>query len=240
MKHFSFQILILIFSYKLSYTQVSNGYDTQLNFNQFVNTGAGSQTVVRQMKPMSHGIEGSPYYSERFIKGKIQIKGQVFYPVDINLDLIDNNLLAIRDRKSSPLVLDKGAVELFSFEFYPDSIVHFKKILVRNIELFVQLVAKNNTTEIYLNRVKRIRKADNSGPYSRGLNYDQIYEEFEYFRKDLLTNEVQLIDTRKRNLPHLFPGEEAKVSGFLKLNSFSIREVQGLNSFFVYMIESTN
>lgn len=231
MKNYSLAIIVVFFS-TTAVCQVSQGLDSQNNLNLLGTGQLGS--VVRQMKPSYEGIKGNPLYADSFQDGSIQMEdGNRYAPVRLNLDLIDNEVLVLKDGSTVPWVISKPKIKSLTINFRKDSVIQIVKVdLPKSPDCFCELVVANEQHEVLLKRIKKVRKADNSGAYSRGVAYDEIYEEFQYYLRNKGSNDIVPITLRKKKLNELLPNHQDKINQYLEKFEADLRRHQDIVAFF--------
>lgn len=231
MRYFALAI-VTTFCFGSAFCQVSQGLDSQNNLNLLGTGQLGS--VVRQMKPSYEGIKGNPLYAESFQDGSITMEdGNRYAPVRLNLDLIDNEVLVLKDGSTVPWVISKPKIKSLTVNFRKDSVIHIVKMdLPKSPECFCELIATNEQSEILLKRTKKVRKADNSGAYSRGVGYDEIYEEYQYYLRNKTNNDIFPISLRKKKLNELFPERQEKINRYLEAYETDLKKHSEIVAFF--------
>lgn len=163
---------------------------TNQEMTQIVNSvGGGSHpgVMLRTIDNRYEGIQGSPYFLNQWVKGRIDmVTGANYESVPLKYDAFSQNLVLRRDAMRDSIVVFPNQVKQFLlrtddgaewvFRRYPNV-----KISDNNLKDGYFLVLYDGKTSL-LKRVSKVfKKADYKDPYSTNVRYDAYNSDFAYF-----------------------------------------------------------
>ncbi len=178
--------------------------------------GRGDAAVVR--KPSSAGVVGSPYVDNRWLLARLTLSTKLpLAPVPLKYDVLNQRLLMRPlNRPVDSLQLDDRSVIHFELEEPVAGTTIIRRRLFRRFEEAPVPSQRTHYVEVLhegryalLKRyVKVLRKANNTGAYSTGQQYDQVEDKNVYYlrRPDASLVPVKLtLKTLQAAAPELAP-----------------------------------
>jgi len=213
----------------------SNDPSQQTNINAL--GGLGSN-IVRLMGRQYTGMKGDPYLIKEFRPGKIVLENSSEYAnLLINLDLITNELQVKKSQADVPFLVLKNQVKQFIINIDFDTILLVRKIdLLKKKNRFCWVSFQNEKASVLVDNVKQINKADNSGAYSLGRDYDEIVDEREYYFLAFNSKEPKSFTLKKKSIAELFPNERDKFNSFFNSNLIDLKDQEQLYRLFKFML----
>ncbi|MDF7811053.1 hypothetical protein [Hymenobacter sp. YC55] len=151
--------------------------------------GRGDAAVVR--KPTSAGVIGTPYADNRWLLARITLSTKLpLAPVPLKYDVLNQRLLMRPlDRGVDSLQLDDRAVTRFELDDpVPGTTTirkrvfrRFEEALVPNQRMDYVEVLHEGRYSLLKRYVKLLRKANNTGAYNTGQQYDQVEDKNVYY-----------------------------------------------------------
>ena len=151
--------------------------------------GRGDAAVVR--KPTSAGVIGTPYVDNRWLLARLTLSTKVpLAPVPLKYDVLNQRLLMRPfNRPTDSLQLDDRAVTRFELDDPVAGTTTVRKRLFRRFEEAPMPNQRTDYVEVLhegryslLKRyVKLMRKANNTGAYNTGQQYDQVEDRNVYY-----------------------------------------------------------
>ncbi len=156
--------------------------------------------VMYQVDTRYEGTQGSPYFLNEWVKGRIDmVTGANYESVSLKYDAFSQNLILRRDARRDSIMVFPNQVKQFLlraddgaewvFRRYPNA-----KINDNNLKDGYFLVLYDGKTSL-LKRVSKVfKKADYKNPYSTDVRYDAYNSDFAYF---ILKSDNTLVKIKK-------------------------------------------
>lgn len=210
----------------------SNDYDKQVNVNAI---GTVSSNTVRPVTMQYQGVKGDPFLFPNFRPGSVLLNGNKRYQdILLNVDLIGNDV-QFKQRKTDPaMVINTQELIECTIQLDFDSAVTVRKFdLPKQENQLCVVLFERNENFVLIHQSKEIIKADYSGAYNQGKNYDEIVDKTQLYYVN--GNEVQPFQTKRKSILSLFPEDQNKLESYLKSRPFDFKNYSHLKALFTYL-----
>lgn len=227
----NFQFLLL-FATASTFGQQVNDFDKQTKVNAF---GSESSNTIRQIKAEYEGVKGNPYLVKDFRPGKLKLlNNKEIKNTLINVDLITNNVLVKQSKTDSSYWVNKKELIECEIQIDFDTIVIVRKIdLPKKESQMCVVLYEDKNWVILIHPTKQILKADYSGAYNQGKNYDEIVDSYDYYYSR--NDSIGSFQLKKKSIAELFPKDKQKLNTYLNKKPVNLKDWHQLKALFVHM-----
>lgn len=191
----------------------TNDFDKQVNVNAI---GTVSSNTVRPVTMQYQGVKGDPYLVNEFRPGKLTLENKMEYKnILINVDLVSNELLVRQSKIDAPLMINRKDVYEAAIQLDFDTTVLVRKFdLPKKPAQYCIVLFECAEFSVIIHSYKQLLKADYSGAYNQGKNYDEIIGEYNYYF--VKSGGIEPFQLKKKSILALFPQKEEKFNQYTK------------------------
>lgn len=210
----------------------TNDFDKQVNVNAI---GTVSSNTVRPVTMQYQGVKGDPYLVSEFRPGKLTLENKMEYKnILINVDLVSNELLVRQSKIDAPLLINRKDVFEAAIQLDFDTTVLVRKFdLPKKPAQYCIVLFEGAEFSVIIHSYKQLLKADYSGAYNQGKNYDEIIGEYNYYL--VKAGLVEPFQLKKKSISALFPSEREKFDLYTKKTIVDFKDWGAVKALFAHM-----